>query len=97
MTREEAIEALKARFRNVAGPKVDMPQDAVWSGYVDALCAAIPGLGDVLEGAACIVPEAPTEEMADAGFKRMCDHSHLTPEDVYIAMLSATPYKEGTK
>lgn len=40
----EAREALKARFRSIAGPDVIMPLDEVWDGYVRAVFSVLPVL-----------------------------------------------------
>jgi len=44
-----------------------------------------------------VVPVEATDEMSEAGWVRLCDHTHLTAEDIYTVMLAASPYaKEPT-
>ncbi len=89
MTREEAIDLVEIKA-------LAFPSDA--EDTVAALCAAIPGLGDVLGGAACIVPKEPTEEMATAS--RMV-HTFTGPAarvtmwgaNAWPAMIAASPYR----
>jgi hypothetical protein len=55
------------------------------------LCAAIPGFSEVLAGTATIVPNEPTRDMNNAG-AYVEYHQGGHTDDVYEAMLAASPY-----
>ena len=111
MTREKAIEKMAMKIAELYSPKewplrAEVTRDhfRAHAAYaLTALCAAIPGLGDVLAGTACIVPKEPTPEMMADGKQHLpgwLEHDASDLEhagNVYAAMLSATPYKERTK
>lgn len=115
MTREKLIEvmarAVANQRRNEFGlePLAALPRDrASLCLRVEALTvlaaleAAIPGLADVLNGKATIVPVEATDAGKDAIVEVAQIHSGWgvfrkqvsNAEDVYAAMLAASPYKE---
>jgi hypothetical protein len=84
------------------GPPCTCPR-YVWEAHrekasntLEALCIAIPGLSDIVDGKAVPVPVEPTEEMIVAGDTsyRCADGAVcMDPaEECYISMLRASPY-----
>jgi hypothetical protein len=55
-----------------------------------AALSAIEAMGAV------VVPVEATDKMDEAGWVRLCDHTHLTAEDIYAVMLAASPFAKGS-
>jgi hypothetical protein len=106
MNREQIIETMARRLAEVhirsarrwdTDPaRVDemLPRsiDACWQdrNFTDAATAVLAAL----EAAGMVVvPVEPTEAMAEAGWVRLCDHTHLTAEDIYTVMIEAAQEK----
>jgi hypothetical protein len=60
-----------------------------WRLYIGKATAA---LSAIEASGAVVVPVKATDEMAEAGWVRLCDHTHLTAEDIYTVMLAASPF-----
>jgi hypothetical protein len=73
-------------------PSGEDPEDmrAGYRAQAAAVLSAIEAMGAV------VVPVEATEGMSDAGFVRLCDHTSLTPEDVYTVMITASPFAKGS-
>ena len=73
-----------------------LTRQAVGDSTLDAICAALPGLSDVIDGKAVIVPVEPTDEMNCEGsfvifsWREILDESALAGK-VYGAMIEARP------
>lgn len=63
---------------------------ADWPGFDSHFFPSATASLSALEAAGMVVvPKEPTEAMAEAGWVRLCDHTHLTAEDIYAAMIKA--------
>jgi hypothetical protein len=94
MSRERIIEEITARRLAEAGPHHD-EKSRTWikAGVAENLeefCAAIPGLADVLDGKAVVVPVNATAEMQeDIWLAAQLQNANSQ----YAAMLAASPYR----
>jgi hypothetical protein len=95
--REKLIEAIERGIYGALSEPVSsqdftrqMRQWARSQELAHAALSAIEAMGAV------VVPVEATDEMSEAGWVRLCDHTHLTAEDIYTVMLAASPYAKET-
>ena len=80
MTREQIIETMAIAVAVGRGRVMVGPGEAK---EAERALSALEAAGMV------VVPVEPTEAMAEAGWVRLCDHTHLTAEDIYAVMIKA--------
>jgi hypothetical protein len=100
--REKLIEAM-ARAMHDARPPMDVEgkpldfEDPANCTSMNCTHDAAAALSAIEAMGATVVPVEATEEMSEAGWVRLCDHTHLTAEDIYTVMIAASPFaKENT-
>lgn len=94
MTHDDLIEAMADRACPGRGDPLRIVAEAFARTNITHLCEVIPGLSDIIDGKAAIVPKVATDRMQQAAF--LADGWFLSEsrnQVRYAAMLAVSPYR----